>query len=658
MKECKYCGTQYADHLQSCPSCGANVVVSEKDKIIEDAQKEKEIANVKEQIEAQNKAEKPRMAPGKKMLIAVCSVIAVLAVVIIATTILNNRPVTTDGKTNSDLAKEYKAALESMELGNYEAAIAELDSIPVEYKDYDKVAEQRERAIEAYREQVLTQVDSYVAVGKHNDALSALTVAMDKYGENKELVQKKDEILYGYKKGIFAEAENYATTGDYSTAIKRLQMLLDVVGTDADTEMKIRYYEKAQVLKQVQVYESENNYVAAIEYLQKKLEELGQDADLATKLTSMYSVYKASCIETAKAYITEKDYENAITVLEDLSKVIGNDDEVSMLTYDYKKALALEKAQTYIDNEDYLPGIEYVKTQIQMLGEDSALSAKLGELVSLQRTVVMQAAEKDAKNGQYTNAVTSLKSLISTIGSDAEIESKILEYRKKEINVKLAEYDKSKDYAGAITYLQGASETKIDEELKSKLEDYISKYKKDLFAKAEIAYEANGYSAAVQLLNNDKLLKNDSELKEKIAYYNNKKPVLLSGLEMYEGKIRYKNESVTDVAGNTYAEFFSTLTYNFGSPDDTVIYYLNNQYEFFECKFVLLDANNEYGEKRTLIIKNDDTNEVLFSKKIGSKDVNGIEIRIDVSDVTFLRIEMDECYQRKAVMVNAQLIKK
>ena len=113
MKECKYCGTQYADHLQSCPSCGANVVVSEKDRIIEDAHE---------------KVEKTKMAPGKKILIAMCSIAAVLAVVIIATTVLNNRPVTVDGKTNNDLTKEYEAAMESMEVGNYEAAIAELGS--------------------------------------------------------------------------------------------------------------------------------------------------------------------------------------------------------------------------------------------------------------------------------------------------------------------------------------------------------------------------------------------------------------------------------------------------------------------------------------------------------------------------------------------------
>lgn len=657
MKECKYCGTQYADHLQSCPSCGANVVVSEKDRIIEDAHKEQEITSVKKQIEEQRKTEKPKMAPGKKILIVMCSIVAVLAVVIIVTTFLNNRPVTTDGKTNNDLAKKYEAAMESIEVGNYEAAIAELDSIPAEYKDYDKVTEQKEKAIEAYREQVLAQVDSYVAVGKHNDALSALTVAMDKYGENKELVQKKDEILYGYKQGIFAEAENYATTGDYSTAIKRLQMLLEVVGTDTDTEMKIQYYEKAQVLKQVQIYENENNYTAAMEYLVKKLETMGQDADLATKLISLQSTYKTFCMNEVKAYIAENNYEKAITVLEDLSKAIGTDDEVTMLIHDYKKSLVLEKSQSYIDNDDYIEGIRYLKLQIQLLGEDTALTSKMNEVTSLYKSDMVQVAEKDAKNGQYTNAISTLRTVISTIGNDVDVEAKILEYRKKEINVKLAEFDKSKDYAGAITYLQGVSEAKTDAELKTKLENYISKYKKDLFAMAATAYEENGYSAAVQLLNNDNLLKNDTELKEKIEYYKNKKPVLLSSLKPYQRKnMQYGSTTIEDEVGNQYQEYY----YGEWRENAYYIYFLDNQYERFQCKFVITIADNVVRSSTdvSIVVRDDDTNEVLYKGILDSKNVEGIKVDVDVSQVKFLKIELNHSPKNYAVMVEAQLIKK
>lgn len=657
MKECKYCGTQYADHLTTCPSCGANVVVSEKDKIIEDAHNEQEIAMVKEQLETKKKMEKPKMAPGKKILITMLSMVAVLAIIIVATTVINNQPVTADGKTNSDLKDIYESAMDSMELGEFEEVMATLDSIPTEYKDYDKVVEQRDKALDAYREQVLAQVDSYVAVGKHNDALSALTATMEKYGENKELIQKKEEILYGYKQGIFAEAENYATTGDYSTAIKRLQMLLDVIGTDMDTELKVSYYEKAQVLKQVQIYEDEKNYVAAIEYLEKKLDEL-DDTDFATKLTSLYSTYKASCIETAKAYIAEKNYANAVNVLEDLSEVIGNDDEVVMLISDNKKALTLEKAQAYINSESYLVGIDYLKLQIRVLGEDSALTAKLEEMISMYKTIVLQEAEKSAKSGQYSSAVFSLNSFIYDVGKDAEVSSKILEYRKKEINVKLAEFDKNKDDAGAILYLQNeVFEINADAELKGKLDTYISRYRQDLFAKAATQYEESGYSAAVKLLSNDKVLKNDAEVKAKIAHYNNKKPVLLSSLKPYQRNLGYESKTIVDILGNSYQGYFYTDSFYSGVKDSNrAVYFLNGEYEVFRCKLILINANGSH--MREITVKDNDTGEVLFSKSLNVKNVDGMYIEINVTQVKFLEIELVGCAEHIAVMVDAQLIKK
>ena len=74
-----------------------------------------------------------------------------------------------------------------------------------------------------------------------------------------------------------------------------------------------------------------------------------------------------------------------------------------------------------------------------------------------------------------------------------------------------------------------------------------------------IPYKANGYSDAVKVLNSDKLLKNDAEVKEKIAYYNNKKPVLLSSLEPYEGELGYVSESVTDVVNKKYQEYLKII---------------------------------------------------------------------------------------------------
>ena len=52
-----------------------------------------------------------------------------------------------------------------------------------------------------------------------------------------------------------------------------------------------------------------------------------------------------------------------------------------------------------------------------------------------------------------------------------------------------------------------------------------------------------------------------------------------------------------------------------------------------------------------------DTEETLYVAKLGEKDAEGIEIKVDISQVKFLKIELKGC-EDMAVMVNAQLIKK
>jgi len=198
--------------------------------------------------------------------------------------------------------------------------------------------------------------------------------------------------------------------------------------------------------------------------------------------------------------------------------------------------------------------------------------------------------------------------------------------------------------------LQETAEVKTDAELKAKLEAYISQYKKDLFSKAATEYEENGYSAAVKLLGDgENLLKNDTELKEKIAYYNNKKPVSLSMLSTYKYELGYKAEEIIDICGNRYTEKFYRNTYT--ATFDLGVFFLGEEYEVFKCKLVLLPSG---GGGTSIEITNFETKEVLFSRTIKDTDVEGINVEIDVSHVKLLGIEIGG----SAPMVNAQLIKK
>lgn len=651
MKECKYCGTIYEDRLKECPSCGATLVVSEKEKMIAQAQQESELQEARAEIEARKESAKPKMAPGKKLLIVMCSIAAVVAVIIAVVGFISNKPVTSDGKTNKELKEIYEQAETYMEIGDYEKVIATLDTIAPEYENYEDVTALREEAVEAYRDAMIAQAEDYVAIGKYEDALTTLTETAQKYGDAKKLLTKKDEMLYGYKQKVFSEVETYAATGDYSTAIKRLEALLASVGTDTDTEMKIQYYKKAQILKQAKFFEDMKDYVSAINYLREQSTSFGQEAELTAKLTELELLYKNTCIAEAKNYAEAGNYEQAIAVLKGTKGVLGNEEEISLLTLNYEKQRVLATAEDYIKEKNYEAGIKYLKTQIGILGKDTKLESKLSEITALHKETEMSSATSKAKSSKYAEAIAVLDALVTVIGSDADVTAKRQEYRKSEINQALANYDKSNDYYGAIAYMQKQSETKSDSDLKKKYDNYVAKYKEVLFAEAAKVYEEEeDYSAAVKVLNQGAaLLSVDTEIKDKIAYYNNKKPVLLASLSPYMGEMKYDSDR----------DFFYAKRYSwsYSGDDDWAVYYINNEYETFQCKFVLLDADEGSGSR--VVIYDYETGEGLCDEVLWELDIDGIEIRIDVSQVRFLAISLrDKCGYNEAGLRDAQLIKK
>lgn len=136
----------------------------------------------------------------------------------------------------------------------------------------------------------------------------------------------------------------------------------------------------------------------------------------------------------------------------------------------------------------------------------------------------------------------------------------------------------------------------------------------------------------------------------KISYYAARKPQPLSNLKPYYGELAYRDKTLTDLAGNSYLEYFCDI------GKGTVLYYLNKEYRTFQCKYVLCIVNP--FDRRELTITNDDTGEVLYYGSLAEKSVDGLNVDIDVSQVSFLRITIDDGGGTRTGLVNAQLIKK
>lgn len=593
--------------------------------------------------------------------------VAALSVVAMLLIWLDNYCCTTqDGRTNGELKKEYKEAFSYFEAGEYEEAIRILNGIPSSYRDYNKVQEQKKKVIEGFENEVINQAHLLCAEENYAEALEILDDGIEKMNTER-MLEARAEIIEKRRADYFLKAEKYADEKKYSSAIEVLEKLTEIAGEDAEIEEKIIDYRREQIENQVEQYVDSEDYFMAINYLQQQVSSLENEEELLERLDELWELYKNACMADAEAYAENADYNNAVALLRNLKDALGEDTDVSIKLLEYSRSQVAEEVEVLYEEGKYKEAVEYLTAQIKNsdsgLQADVMLSAKLEELQKLYAEELIAKAEKLAEAEEYASAVNVLsggKNLLIESNSYSELFDIMKEYRKQQAIVDLAPFKKAKDYKSAVIYFTNLfsgdfSELKNDEELVEKQVWYQNKYKEELFEKAEKSYQSIGYRGALKVLEEGKeVIPNDSKLSAKIKYYEGKVPVRLSSLKAYEGEVAYSSKSIVDVKGNVYDEYFYSPTGIF-DYQNKAIYFLNNQYEFFQCKLVMINANG--NSAREIIIKNDDTDELLFSARLGKKDTDGINVNIDVSEVKFLYIEINGCRYDGTVMVEAQLIK-
>ena len=354
--------------------------------------------------------------------------------------------------------------------------------------------------------------------------------------------------------------------------------------------------------------------------------------------------------DKVKRLYSEGEYEEALELIDKIPSEYENYGEVQNTKKDIIKSYSdatISTVDLYVSEEKYSDALVLLTNVLEKTNNYQPLKTKYDEVLSGCKSSYLAKAKALADSGNYTEAISTLDAVSSVINSDADIDARILEYKKAIINDKLAEYEESGDYTLAIQYLEEElPNVSNDVDLTAKLNSYKKKYKKSVLDEAESAFKDKGYSAAASLLNDAlKILPNDSEITAKIEYYKQQAPDTLRDIKVITGEVDIEDEICTDLLGNDYPpDNLCSVNKGWGS-DGQAILYLNNKYKSLKGQVIkghkdpfggtideiyIYGTNDESIKKKTL----------LYSKKFyDTTEPDNIEL--DISGYKYLSIEND-----------------
>lgn len=279
--------------------------------------------------------------------------------------------------------EQLKQAEQMIDTGDYEAAIAILDQINTEWKDYSMTESVRQKAergllmeqINAYqtagdyeglvkfiddnfsspgadteiqviyeeatqkcKEDILITIAAYADTADYLGAVEYIDCLGTSMKNDAEIQIAYNQAVAGYKAEVLAAAENYAQASDYTSARSALSVAENYIGSDEDLANKISEINEREVTAKVLTYVDAGNYKDAILCLNENSAVVSGSADLQTKLSTYTEKYREVVLADAVDAYRAKGYESAVSVLTDALKMLKND---AILTKEKEKYAGL-----------------------------------------------------------------------------------------------------------------------------------------------------------------------------------------------------------------------------------------------------------------------------------------------------------------------------
>lgn len=343
--------------------------------------------------------------------------------------------------------------------------------------------------------------------------------------------------------------------------------------------------------------------------------------------------------DEVKSLYANGDYEKALELIDSIPSEYKDYDSVQKTKEEIVNSYleeVIKKVDEYTFNGQYSDALALLTKAMETTNNNVSLKNKYDSVLSDCKDTYLQKAEDYAKAGNYDEAIATLETISGVINTDADIDSRILEYKKAIINDKLEEYEKSGDYASAIKYLEEElPNVSNDVDLTAKLNSYKKTYKANTLAEAE-NYSKNGkYDEALKILNSAlNLLPNDEEINSAIEAYT---PVNLFDLEYFNAHQDFGVNGPyeeKDNYGNIYSSSYYLET-GISPCESWAEYNIDGKYSKLTGTFFLDFDYRTSEDKQVFKVYGDGRELYTGSVKAGDKP---IQLNVDISGVRTLKI--------------------
>ncbi len=287
----------------------------------------------------------------------------------------------------------YEEALEEVN------AIAEMGESDLE-ESIQEVVDNIE-SLEASRTAYDT-ANSLVEEGDYLGAVEQYALVIETDSNYSDAQTKSEEAVDAYRSEALESAAAYAEDEDYTSAIETINVAMEDLPDDTALAEQLETYtakldeqNRASYITAAQEYESNEEYLKAYQSIDSALAEYPDDEELKSLLEDYEAEYVENMLAKAEAKVEEDDFSQAREIINIAINALDtkNSDlqdyltEINTAEEEYIAAAVeeiIKSAEEYASEKDYEEAISVINTALKEYSGNEALMAELEDLADRQ----------------------------------------------------------------------------------------------------------------------------------------------------------------------------------------------------------------------------------------------------------------------------------